>query len=196
MNCHGPHQSLSRLLLAALFAALAALPFTAPAAAQSRDHLTPEEVEVIRDNQELDKRTAVFVRAAERRMLAATDPAAAAKQAEKDREKWGEIKGSRSDMLYDLSRILEEAVTNVDDVAARTPESPLLRKSLYTLSQAAGKFLPQLLPLRDSAQGEKERDYLERAIETAEEIVEAAKTHAVTAEDLKTKSSGGKKGNN
>ncbi|HLM56312.1 MAG TPA: hypothetical protein VK422_09365 [Pyrinomonadaceae bacterium] len=82
----------------------------------------------------------------------------------------------------------------MDDVAARTPESPLLRKSLFTLSQAAGKFLPQLLPLRDSAQEEKERDYLERAIETAEEIVEAAKTHAVNTEDLKTKPAG-KKGN-
>lgn len=194
MKRQSPHRNPSRLLLAALLAALAALPFAAPAAAQKRDHLTPEEVEHIRDNQELDKRTAVFVRAAERRLLAATDPAAAARQAEKDREKWGEFKGSRADLFYDLSRILEEAVTNVDDVAARTPESPLLRKSLYTLSEAAGKFLPQLLPLRDSAQEEKERDYLERAIETAEEIVEAAKTHAVTAQDLKTKPAG-KKGN-
>ncbi|HEV2864493.1 MAG TPA: hypothetical protein VGX48_26065 [Pyrinomonadaceae bacterium] len=196
MNRHSPHRTSSRLLLAALLAGLAALPFAAPAAAQNRDHLTPEEVELIRDNQELDKRTAVFVRAAERRLLAATDPASAAKQAEKEREKWGEVKGSRADLLYDLSRILDEAVVNVDDVAARTPESPLIRKSLYALSQAAGKFLPLLLPLRDSTQEEKERDYLERAIETAEEIVEAAKTHAVTAEDLKTKSTGGKKGNN
>ena len=194
MKRQSPDRNPSRLLIAALLAALAALPFAAPSAAQNRDHLTPEEVEHIRDNQELDKRTAVFVRAAERRLLAATDPAAAARQAEKDRDKWGELKGARADLLYDLSRILEEAVTNVDDVAARTPESPLLRKSLYTLSQAAGKFLPQLLPLRDSAQEEKERDYLERAIETAEEIVEAAKTNAVTAEDLKTKPAG-KKGN-
>jgi hypothetical protein len=195
MNQQSPQRRPARLLLAALLAALAALPFASPAAAQKRDHLTPEEADLVRDNQELDKRTAVFVRAAERRLLAATDPAAAAKHAEKDGDKWGELKGSRSDMLYDLSRILEEAVTNVDDVAARTPESPLLRKSLYTLSQAAEKFLPQLLPLRDSTQEEKARDYLEHAIETAQEIVEAAKTHAVNAEDLKTKSSG-KKGNN
>jgi len=180
--------------LLALAAALFALALPSPAAAQRRDHLTPEEVELIRDNQELDKRTAVFVKAAERRLLSVTDPPAAAKLAEKDKEKWGEVKGSRAEMFYDLSRILEEAVVNVDDVAARTPESPLLRKSLYTLSLAAGKFLPLLAPLRDSVPEGPERDHLERAIETAQEIVEAAKTHSVTAEDLKTKSSG-KKGN-
>ena len=180
--------------LVALAAALFALALPSSTNAQRRDHLTPEEVELIRDNQELDKRTAVFVKAAERRLLAVTDPPTAARQAEKDKDKWGEVKGSRAEMFYDLSKILDEAVVNVDDVAARTPESPLLRKSLYTLSQAAGKFLPLLAPLRDSAQEGPERDHRERAIETAQEIVEAAKTHAVTAEDLKTKSSG-KKGN-
>ncbi len=180
--------------LVALAAALLAFALASPAGAQRRDHLTPEEVELIRDNQELDKRTAVFVKAAERRLLSVTDPPTAARQAEKDRDKWGEVKGSRAEMFYDLSRILDEAVVNVDDVAARTPESPLLRKSLYALSQAAGKFLPLLAPLRDAAQEGPERDHLERAIETAQEIVEAAKTHAVTAEDLKAKPSG-KKGN-
>jgi hypothetical protein len=194
MNNLSPLRRLARLLPAALIALLAALPSAATAAAQRRDHLTPEEADLVRDNQELDKRTAVFIRAAERRLLAATDPAAAAKQAGKDGDKWGEVKGSRTELLYDLSRILDEAVVNVEDVAARTPESTLIRKSLYTLSQAAGKFLPQLIPLRDVAQGGPERDYLERAIETAEEIVEAAKTHAVTAEDLKAKPSA-KKGN-
>jgi hypothetical protein len=191
MKTQNPRKSTALLALAA---ALFALAFPSEASAQRRDHLTPEEVELIRDNQELDKRTAVFVKAAERRMLAVTDPPTAAKQAEKDKEKWGEVKGSRAEMFYDLSRILDEAVVNVDDVAARSPESPLLRKSLYTLSQAAGKFLPLLAPLRDSVGEGPERDHLERAIETAQEIVEAAKTHAVTVEDLKTKSSG-KKGN-
>ena len=191
MKTPNPRKPAALLALAAALLALA-LPFEA--SAQRRDHLTPEEVELIRDNQELDKRTAVFVKAAERRLLAVTDPPTAARQAEKDKDKWGEVKGSRAEMFYDLSRILDEAVVNVDDVAARTPESPLLRKSLYTLSQAAGKFLPLLAPLRDAAQEGPERDHLERAIETAQEIVEAAKTHAVSAEDLKTKSSG-KKGN-
>ncbi len=169
------------------------LSLAAAPAAQRREHLTPEEIDHIRENQQLDKRTAVFVRAAERRALMLTDPDAAARAAEK--ESWGEVKGTRAQLLYDLSRILEEAVVNIDDVHQREPSSGLLRKSLFKLSEAAGRLLPRLTPLREQARDEAERDQLERAIEAAQEIVEAAKTHAVNAEDLKTKEKGGKKGN-
>lgn len=164
-------------------------------AAQRREHLTPEEIELIRDSQELDKRTAVFVKAAERRVLALTDAAAAARAAEKDKAQWGEVKGTRVQLLSDVARILDEAVVNIDDAHQRSPEAAPLRKSLYKLSEAANRLLPQLTPLRDKTQDEPERDQLERAIETAQEIVEAAKTHAVTEEDSRTKEKGGKKGN-
>ena len=164
-------------------------------AAQRREHLTPEEIEHVRDNQELDKRTGVFVRAAERRVLMLTDPAAAARAAEKEKETWGELKGTRSQLLYDVGRILEEAVVNIDDVHQRDPASSLLRKSLYKLSEAAARFVPQLTPLREQVSDEAERDQLERAIETAQEILEAAKSHAVTEADGKAKDKGGKKGN-
>jgi len=170
-------------------------PPAASDAAQRREHLTPEEIELVRDNQELDKRTAVFIKAAERRALALTDPSGAAREAEKEKERWGEVKGTRAQLLYDLARILDEAVVNIDDAHHRSPESALLRKALYRLSEAAARLVPRLTPLREQIKDGPERDQLERAIETAQEIVEAAKTHAVTAEDLKTKSSG-KKGNN
>ena len=48
-----------------------------------------------------------------------------------------------------MGRILEEAVVNIDDVHQRTPASALLRKSLYRLSEAAGRLVPQLTPLRE-----------------------------------------------
>lgn len=180
--------------LAALLLGLSLLA-TPAAAAQRREHLTPEEIEHVRDNQSLDKRTAVFVRAAERRLLMLTDPAAAARNAEKEKESWGEIKGTRAQLLYDVSRILEEAVTNIDDVHMREPSSGLLRKSLFRLSEAAARLLPRLAPLREQVADESERDQLERAIETAQEILEAARTHNVNAEDDKAKDKGGKKGN-
>jgi hypothetical protein len=186
------------LVSAALFFVAATLFFSAEASAQQREHLTPEEVELVRDNQELDKRTEVFVHAAERRLLAVTNPEEAAKQQAKDKEKWGEVKGTRAELLYDISKILEEAVTNVDDAAQHNPESSLLRKSLYKLSEAAGRIAPQLARLREGTQEESEADQLDRAIETAQEILDAARQRAVTAEDLKTKdpkAKDGKKGN-
>jgi hypothetical protein len=176
-------------------ALLLCLSLTATPAAQRREHLTPEEIEHVRDNQALDKRTSVFIRAAERRALMLTDPAAASRNAEKEKESWGEVTGTRAQLLYDVARILDEAVTNIDDVSMRDPSSGLLRKSLYHLSQAASRLLPQLAPLREQVQEKAERDQLERALETAQEIIEAAKSHAVTEADTKVKDKGGKKGN-
>ncbi|HYY97629.1 MAG TPA: hypothetical protein VE642_03510 [Pyrinomonadaceae bacterium] len=189
----------SLLKSAALVALAPLLLFHAAARPQGRDHLTPEEVELVRDNQELDKRTLVFVHAAERRVLAATNPEEFARQSAKDKEKWGEVKGTRAQLFYDVSKILEEASTNIDDSAAHSPDSPLLRKSLYLLSEAVGRILPQLSKSREAAQEEAEADQLDRAIAEAQEIADAAKEHGVTAEDLKVKDSkdskAGKKGN-
>jgi len=187
----------SALLKSVALSALALLfVLSSNARAQRRDHLTPEEVELVRDNQELDKRTQVFVKAAERRMLAVTNPEEFARQSAKDKEKWGEVKGTRTQLFYDVSKILEEASTNIDDAATHSPDSPLLRKSLYILSEAVGRILPQLAKFREGAQEEAEADQLDRAIETAQEISDAAKEHGVNAGDLKVKESKtNKKGN-
>jgi hypothetical protein len=188
-------QRSSRLRRAAplLFASCIILALAAQAAAQRREHLTPEEIELIRDNQVLDERTGVFIKAAERRMLAVTNPAESAKNAAKDKEKWGELKGTREQFFYDVSKILDEAVVNIDDSAAHNPDSPLLRKSLYMLSQAAARILPELTRLRAGVESESEADQLDRAIETAQEISDAARERGVGAEDLKVKPA--KKGN-
>lgn len=179
------HFKFNALLSLALLASL----FCAPGAAQKREHLTPEEIEFVRDNQELDKRTEVFIKAAERRMLVVNSSA----EANKDKEKWGEVKGTRAQLLYDISKILDEAVVNIDDAAEHNPESPLLRKSLFKLAESANRLVPQLNKLREGLQSEAESDNLDRALETAQEIVEAAKERGVNADDLKTKA--GKKGN-
>ncbi|MDT7687878.1 MAG: hypothetical protein QOE46_637 [Acidobacteriota bacterium] len=152
-----------------------------------REHLTPEEIELVRDNQALDARTGVFIKAAERRMLAITNPEEAARAAAKDKEKWGELKGTHEQFFYDIGKILDEAVTNIDDSATHNPDSPLLRKSLYMLSQATAQLVPELTKLRAGVQSESEADQLDRALETAQEVSDAAKDRGVGAEDLKVK---------
>ncbi|HEX8070363.1 MAG TPA: hypothetical protein VF546_10455 [Pyrinomonadaceae bacterium] len=168
----------------ALLGALALLSCLAPTvAAQKRDHLTPAEVELVRDARALDKRTEVFVRAAERRLLALTDPrAAAAEQALREKEKakgledWGALPtGTRADLLSDLAGIFDEAITNIDDVAARDERSALLGKSLRRLGATAERFLAQLQPLRASAADGAEQQALARALDELQEITEAAK---------------------
>jgi hypothetical protein len=151
------------------------LPFNAyrTEARPVRDHLTPQEADMVRDAQELDKRTAVFIKAAERRMLAVNDPNTV-KQSKDEIEKWGELKGTRTDFLYDLSKILDEAITNIDDVSSRDERNPLVPKSIRKLAEASARILAQLEPLSDKVEEGKERTWLEQAIEHAREIVEAA----------------------
>jgi hypothetical protein len=145
-------------------------------AAAKRDHLTPLEVEQVREAQILDKRIEVFIKAAERRLLVMTDPNAAnSKQVQKDAEKWGELpKGTRTELLSDLARILDEAITNIDDVAARDANNRLLPKALRKLAAASTRFINQLTPMRAQAKDEAEREALETAMENAQSIILAA----------------------
>ncbi len=142
---------------------------------QSRDHLTAEEVELVRGAQALDVRTAVFIKAIERRLMVLTNPdAASSRQVQKDMKKWGELpRGTRAEILQDIAKILGEASTNIDDVYARDPKNPLMPKALRMLASASRGFLSQLKPLRAQFQGGREREVLEQAIENAQLILEA-----------------------
>jgi hypothetical protein len=180
-------------LLLFMLCALISFAARVTAAQARREHLTPEEIELVRDNQTLDTRTGVFIKAAERRMLAVTRPEEAARDAAKEKEKWGELKGTHEQLFYDIGKILDEAVTNIDDSATHNPDSPLLRKSLYMLSQATARLVPEMTRLRADVKSEAEADQLDRALEIAREISDAAKERGVGAEDLKVKPT--KKGN-
>lgn len=145
-------------------------------AATKRDHLTPLEADQVRLAQILDKRIEVFIKIAERRLLLLADPNAAnSKQVQKDVEKWGELpKGTRAELFTDLSKILDEAITNIDDVAARDSNNRLLPKALRKLAAAANNFAAQLAQMREQAKDKTEREALEGALENAQSIIEAA----------------------
>ena len=60
---------MTRIALHFVIALLLASSFVAQAAAQKRDHLTPQEVDLVKEAQVLDKRIDVFIKAAERRLM-------------------------------------------------------------------------------------------------------------------------------
>ncbi|HEY0322395.1 MAG TPA: hypothetical protein VGC66_15670 [Pyrinomonadaceae bacterium] len=143
-----------------------------------RDHLTEQEADLVREAQELDKRTDVFIRAAERRLQAINGTPIAAtssKQAQKDLDKWGPLpKGTRSELLGDFAKILDEAINNIDDVAARDAKNPLVPKSLRKLASAVNSFAPQINTMRAQARDGEELSALEDALENMQQITEAA----------------------
>src|SRR5882672_9976446 len=120
--------------------------FTVTALAQTRDHLTDPETELVRNNQELDKRIEVFIKAIDRRFAVINGTALpSTKKLVKDEPEWGEApKGTRAELLSDIAGILDEAITNIDDVSRRDEKNPLISRSLRKLTAAANGYLSQL----------------------------------------------------
>ena len=146
------------------------------AQAQSRDHLTQQEVDLVKEAQILDKRIDVFIKAVERRMMVINNSSAAnAKQLKKDSERWGELPtGSRAELVSDIARIFDEAITNIDDVSARDERNPLIAKSLRKLAQSVNSIMTQLKPLSTDAKSDAEIASFELLNEDAQSILEAA----------------------
>jgi hypothetical protein len=168
---------ISRILLTLSIALFAASIFITQAAPLQRDHLTQQEVDLVKEAQILDKRIDVFIKATERRMMVITGSANAntnTKQLKKDSERWGELPtGSRAELVSDIARILDEAITNIDDVSGRDERNPLIGKSLRKLAQAINSIMGQLRPLSAEAKTDAEIASFELLNEDAQSILEA-----------------------
>ena len=165
---------ITRTLLA--FALVVCAGFIVQAATPQRDHLTPQEVDLVKEAQILDKRIDVFIKAAERRLMVINNSAAAnAKLLKKDSERWGELPtGSRAELVGDIARIFDEAITNIDDVSGRDERNPLIAKSLRKLATAVNTIMGQLKPFTAEAKSDAEIASFEMLNEDAQSILEAA----------------------
>lgn len=153
--------------------------------AQRRDHLTEQEVELVRDAQQIDLRMKVFVKAIDRRFLALKPDASQAKQIEKDSEFWGDLPtGTRLQLLSDIEKLLDEAISKIDDVAARDMKSEFFPKAVRILADGASRFLPRLKIQVEQAADEKERGTILNAVELCNQIIAAS--GKVPKEDSKT----------
>jgi len=157
------------------------------AQAQRRDHLTEMEVELVRDAQQIDERMKVFVKAIDRRFLVLNKDASQAKQIEKDIDTWGELPtGTRQQLLIDIEKLLDEAISKIDDVAGRDMNSDFFPNAVYILADGANKFLPQLKSQMDKASDEKEKGAIIGAVDYCNQIIEAsAKVKRETPKEIK-----------
>ncbi len=142
--------------------------------AQTRDHLTDQETELVRFHQELDKRIEVFIKAIDRRFAIINGTAQpAAKKSVKDEPEWGEIpKGTHAELLGDIAGILDEAITNIDDVSRRDEKNPLISRSLRKLTSSANGYLSQLAALRSKTKDPDEEGAIEHVADNANQIIE------------------------
>jgi hypothetical protein len=172
-----------------IFSLVLCLGIAAQAATPQREHLTAQEIDLVKEAQILDKRIDVFIKAAERRLMVINNAASAnAKQLKKDSERWGELPtGSRAELVGDIARIFDEAITNIDDVSARDERNPLIAKSLRKLATAVNTIMGQLKPLSADAKSDAEIASFELLHEDAQSILEAANKLPPEVVDKKAK---------
>jgi hypothetical protein len=147
-----------------------------PANAQRRSNLTEMEADMVRDAQEIDRRTEVFVKAIDRRFVVLNNDTSQSKQIAKDLDKWGELPtGTRLQLLTDVKKILAEAIDNIDYVAEHSkPDEKLFPKAVRKLAEASQKYLTQLKSALDKTTDEKEKGAILSSIEYCEQIIEAS----------------------
>jgi hypothetical protein len=160
-----------------------------------RDYFTDQEIELVRDAQDIDLRIKVLTHAIDRRLailkIGAESPV-------HESEKWGPPPtGSRSQLLYDVKRILQKAVDDVDDTAAhagtkeaRTIENPTKKdksdppftRALRELSSAAVRYKPIFQGELAKSTDRKADGPLLDAVDLCDQIIESiGKTNAEPA---------------
>ncbi len=169
--------------------AFVCLQMFAPASifAQRRDHLTDEEIELIRDQQSIEGRMEIYIKAIDRRLSVLNNDRTNAKQVEKDMDKWGELpKGTRADLLRDIEKILDESISKIDDVAAHDAKNKLIPVAVNILADGANRLVPEFKTQLDKTEDQKERGAILNSIEFCNQIIEAsAKVPKLTEKERK-----------
>lgn len=177
------------LSLSTLFSSLIVGVLLAVAASAQRDFFTPEEVELVREAQQIDQRIELLTKIVDRRFAALNVDVGGVKIKPKDAEKWGQMPTStRLETLYDIRRILEKAIDDIDSLAERPdsmvidePEkgkkpkgyNELFPKAVRTLAAAAARYRPALKAELDRENGSAEKGSILAALEHCDEIIAA-----------------------
>jgi hypothetical protein len=143
--------------------------FPLSASAQKRDYLTEAEIELVRDAQQIDLRVMVLTRAVDRRLAVLKG------ETPKEKEVWGELpKGTRTELLIDIEKLLGKAIDDIDEVAERSRESVFFPKAVHKLADSCREYLPQFKTFIDTVKDEKERGSLLGSIDSCNQVIDAS----------------------
>jgi hypothetical protein len=150
--------------------------------AQRRDYMTDAEVELVRDNQDIDKRIEVLTKMIDRRFTALGVDVGGWKESGKDQKLWGDVPtGTRSNLLNDVRYILQKAIDDIDDVAEHNEntltqnktEGLLFPAAVRSLAAAANRYVPALKSTLDKTTDEREKGVILTSIESCQAIIDS-----------------------
>ncbi len=160
--------------------------------AQRHDYMTEQESDVVREAQQIDERISVLTGMIERRFRVLNGIDLDAKKAQKEKELFGELSSSkRSDLIFDINRLLQKAVDDIDNVAEHNQlDTKFFPKAMRKLAASSQNYLTFLKTEIDKTVDDKEKGLLLGSVEFCREIIEAsAKVPAETTKEEKKKSS-------
>lgn len=163
----------------------------ASTSAQSRDFLTSEEVEIIREAQQIDDRMNVLIKAIDRRFTALNAPVQVpvSGKEKKDDKEWGKAPtGTRVELLFDIKRILQKAIDDIDNLAERpdsmvvfADEKPdkknpktfeaLFPKAVRSLAAAATRYQPVLKAELDRSTDNAEKGLIIASLDLCADVI-------------------------
>lgn len=169
-------------------ATLFVLALSLSASAQRRDFMTDAEIEIVRENQDIDMRVDVLTKMIDRRFAALKIDVGGWKPPAKQSETWGdEPAGTRLQLFTDIKRLLQKAVDDIDDVSEHDANAltqnkttgKLFPKAVRSLSAAASRYSPAFKAAVKSADSKSEDDEKARgtildSIDLCDQIIEAA----------------------
>ena len=178
---------LNFLLFALAFSA--ALLFPANLYPQQRDYLTEQEVELVRDAQDIDTRIDVLTGAIDRRFAVLKVGTVSAKQA-KDSDKWGPAPtGTKLQLLDDVRKLLQKAIDDIDNAVdhpinydidkdrtekQKKRDAQRFPKAVNSLAAAAKSYVPIFQSLLDQTKDDRERGLILDALDSCQQIIDAA----------------------
>ncbi|HTH52161.1 MAG TPA: hypothetical protein VL501_09520 [Pyrinomonadaceae bacterium] len=158
-------------------------------ALSQRDYFTNEEVELIRDAQQIDKRVDIEVHAMDRRFGALNIGVNA--PAYKEVGDWGTApSGSRFELLQDIKHILQKSIDDIDNLSER-PSSMVIEEpedkkkkpkgfaevfpnAVRNLAAAARRYQPVFKTELDTSKDPAEKGLILNSLEMCDEIIAAA----------------------
>lgn len=168
-------------LLICLFSVLAI-------SAQRRDFLTEQEIEIVRDAQDIDTRIGSLTRMIDRRFHVLGINVNGWKEAGKASDTWGDLPvGTRSELLSDIRKILQKAVDDIDNLAANPNAAPIREKgdkqakkdpdrfpnAVRELAAAAKRYVDPLKMEMDRAKDDRDKGTILGSLELCGQIIDA-----------------------
>lgn len=169
---------------------------------QRRDFLTDKEIDLVRESQDIDARIDVLTKMIDRRFIL-LNMDTGGWDGKKHAEQFGDPPtGTRLDLLFDIKRLLQKAIDDIDNLAER-PQSAAIRDdseykearkdpkrfgiAVRALGAAANRYVDPLRKLYDTAGSEKELGVISDSLNSCELIIESLNQLPPDAEPNKKK---------